>query len=169
MHLDKRIENRTWKPPQKLIGQRIAIHAGKSIGGRPGAKRSTEALRLMSYEAVFAGWEIDYLAGSPWRFRRVGHEMYCVSDKITTGAIVATATLAECSKDFYALHDGQLLAGPEEEITSAPCIQRIGWQAEGQYHWFLEDILGLEEPIPIAGKQGFWEVPHGLLSECRES
>lgn len=28
-HLDKRIENRTWKPPQAIIGARIAIHAGK--------------------------------------------------------------------------------------------------------------------------------------------
>ena len=28
-HLGKRIENRTWKPPQSLIGQRFAIHGGK--------------------------------------------------------------------------------------------------------------------------------------------
>jgi len=26
-HLDKRIENRTWSPPQKLLGQTIALHA----------------------------------------------------------------------------------------------------------------------------------------------
>ncbi len=30
-HLDKRIENRTWKPPQSIIGTRIAIHAGKGL------------------------------------------------------------------------------------------------------------------------------------------
>lgn len=27
----KRVENRTWKPPQAIIGQRIAIHAGKGM------------------------------------------------------------------------------------------------------------------------------------------
>ena len=27
--MDKRIENRTWKPPQQVIGQRIALHASK--------------------------------------------------------------------------------------------------------------------------------------------
>lgn len=27
--LDKRVENRTWKPPQWAIGQRIALHASK--------------------------------------------------------------------------------------------------------------------------------------------
>ena len=27
-HLGKRIENRTWEPPDSIRGQRIAIHAG---------------------------------------------------------------------------------------------------------------------------------------------
>jgi len=29
--LDKMIENRTWKPPDRIIGQRIALHASKTI------------------------------------------------------------------------------------------------------------------------------------------
>lgn len=29
VHADKRVENRTWRPPPSIIGQRIAIHAGK--------------------------------------------------------------------------------------------------------------------------------------------
>lgn len=28
---DKRVENRSWRPPQSLIGQRIAVHAGKRV------------------------------------------------------------------------------------------------------------------------------------------
>lgn len=28
-HSDKRVENRTWAPPDSLLGQRFAIHAGK--------------------------------------------------------------------------------------------------------------------------------------------
>ena len=27
----KRIENRTWRPPQRIIGRQIAIHAGRTI------------------------------------------------------------------------------------------------------------------------------------------
>jgi len=30
-HLGKPIENRTWAPPDWLLGQRIAIHAGKKV------------------------------------------------------------------------------------------------------------------------------------------
>jgi hypothetical protein len=29
VHRGKRVENRTWKPPQALIGQRIALHHGQ--------------------------------------------------------------------------------------------------------------------------------------------
>lgn len=34
-HGPKRVENRTWKPPPALLGQRIAIHAGKNLGTIP--------------------------------------------------------------------------------------------------------------------------------------
>jgi hypothetical protein len=30
-HAGKRIENREWQPPRSIIGQRIAIHAGKTL------------------------------------------------------------------------------------------------------------------------------------------
>jgi hypothetical protein len=30
-HAGKRIENRSWRPPRSLWGQRLAIHAGKSL------------------------------------------------------------------------------------------------------------------------------------------
>ncbi len=30
-HAGKRIENRSWKPPASILGQRIAIHAGKKL------------------------------------------------------------------------------------------------------------------------------------------
>lgn len=36
-NLDKRVENRTWTPGNRLpIGSTLAIHAGKHIGGKPG-------------------------------------------------------------------------------------------------------------------------------------
>jgi len=34
--LGKDRENRTWSPPAYLIGDWLAIHAGKHIGGKPG-------------------------------------------------------------------------------------------------------------------------------------
>jgi hypothetical protein len=33
-HAGKRVENRSWHPPLKVIGQRIAVHAGKKYDHR---------------------------------------------------------------------------------------------------------------------------------------
>jgi hypothetical protein len=33
-HGSKRIENRSWRPPESMLGERIAIHAAKRIDGQ---------------------------------------------------------------------------------------------------------------------------------------
>ncbi len=45
--LGKPTENRTWEPPESVIGERIAIHAGARIGGgtRVGARISASMIR----------------------------------------------------------------------------------------------------------------------------
>lgn len=52
-HLGKNIENRTWEPPDGLLGQMIAIHGGVSIGGRASKKPgfAIEAIRQMTLTA----------------------------------------------------------------------------------------------------------------------
>jgi len=49
---DKRIENRTWKPPQWIIGKRIALHASKRYDnqGRMNIKQMIGIMPLPAYE-----------------------------------------------------------------------------------------------------------------------
>ena len=43
--LGKRVENRSWQPGRALrVGDKVAIHAGKNIGGRPGVATFAEAV-----------------------------------------------------------------------------------------------------------------------------
>ena len=46
-HAGKRVENRTWGPPRDVIGQRIAIHAGRRLDDRAIAwmRKLMEAMR----------------------------------------------------------------------------------------------------------------------------
>lgn len=71
-HLDKRVENRTWAPGARLpVGSRLAIHAGKYIGGTLGATdEGVEAVRFMARGAQTVG-----------------------IDRCTTSAIVAVVTI----------------------------------------------------------------------------
>ena len=78
--LDKRVENRTWKPPDWIIGQRIALHSSKKMGDLvaasdiAGFKLSTVAndmpLGAIVATARVDGW-IDFL-DSKWFSGPVG-------------------------------------------------------------------------------------------------
>lgn len=39
----------------------------------------------------------------------------------------------------------------------------LPWAADGQWHWVLDNVRVLEEPVPCSGRQGLWKVPEGLL------
>jgi hypothetical protein len=74
-HLDKRVENRTWRPPQWTIGETIAIHAGKSL--------DREALEDLAHDG----------------------ELEQLGDPIPRGAIVATAQVVGWVRDDGRLLD----------------------------------------------------------------
>lgn len=83
--LGKRCENRTWRPGSDLRpGDRLAIHAGKNFGGRPGKAAAAEAVddvRSMTQRVVARGDT---------------HPPATVRDLLSapTGAVVAVATIA---------------------------------------------------------------------------
>lgn len=109
----KRIETRSWRPPDNLIGQRIAIHA---------AKRWTAAERD-AYAALCP-------PGLP----------------MPLGCIVACATLAEvCRTEFMA-----------DRITAQE--KSFGDYTPGRFAWMLTGITRLVTPVPVRGRQGFFDV-----------
>lgn len=54
-HFGKRVENRGWTPPASIIGTRIAIHAGKHIGGRPGRPAYIEGFSAVALALLACG------------------------------------------------------------------------------------------------------------------
>ena len=91
-HGIKNVETRSWPPPHGTIGERIAIHAGRTVVLNPG------------HEAVAAIADI-YGAGQ-WR------------RDIPRGAVVATAILAGAQK-VSCLRDGIAYVEPGEQAIPA--------------------------------------------------
>lgn len=75
-HKFKRVENRTWAPPENLIGQRIAIHAGKKF-----AADAEERIRKM----IAVSWSEEWN-----RWASIYPEN---QDDLNFGCIIATAIL----------------------------------------------------------------------------
>ena len=143
----KTIETRDWPPPREIVGDRIAIHAGKRD---PDSWEWNDDIRLACEH-----WDFD----------------------IPLGVVVATARLAEVRKvtqnprlrgwepDYdYVLATNRLSTPDHREVRVDP----FGDFSEGRWLWFLEDIRPLDPPVPARGRQRLWEwdVPWpGALTE----
>ena len=131
----KTVETRSWPAPERLLGQVIAIHAGKRMVRQPGDRIERE-LR-----------------------DRVGQDRIRT---IPTGAVVATATLAGMARVGYvdpmtghAVHDGRTEVGCTAGTRGTP-IDPWGDFSSGRWLWFLVDVEALPEPIPAVGRQSLW-------------
>ena len=136
-HAGKDVENRTWKPPQSVIGQRIAIHAGKAW-----SEASRWALQMFA-DGLFPPAE----------------------PHIVFGAIIAVATIGGWVTDGgnyeTRLFAGNYLGAAPLAVKKA---RHSKWFA-GPYGWLLTDVIALPKPIPCKGQQGLWTVPADIEAE----
>lgn len=139
-HFGKRIENRVWRPPQNVIGQTIAIHAGKteSLTG----DEIASALEFVDERKL--GEANDEKI---WRRQQDGGYKFSAGPmplrECPSGAIVAVARLAS----VVAASDDPWFVGP--------------------FGWVLDDVRVIE-PVPCRGQQGLWELPPAVLATVRE-
>jgi hypothetical protein len=167
--LDKGCENRTWWPPRELEGQRIAIHAGKHIGGRPGRPAMAEGLEGLIGTARLAGWAVV-----GWSGLRTDPKLWCVTDP---GWTFGEATPQDCDyQDLAApqvararglvevpVHRGAIVA--TAVLARAERAYRTAWDVGGAVHWRLADVRRLATPVPCKGFQNLWTVPDDVLAE----
>ena len=142
-NLGKNIENRTWTPMRSLSGKRkIAIHAGRLIGGRESYKAFLEGIYEVANTAEKAGFTFH-----TWREKHKEKDVMCeiynsqesfclCRDNIPVSSIVALAQVSEVRK--YPLD--------------------TPWYIPGSWGWKLEEIITLIEPVPARGERGMWQI-----------
>jgi len=137
----KPYETRSWAPPRYLIGQRIAIHAAKSL------EDLTELAEYLvdvkngcdeeeGYEALLAPLR---LAG----FKSLGD--------LPRGCIIGSAILQSSVRT-------ETLSNPGP----------FGDFSTGRFAWHMVDPIALPEPMLFRGKQGFFEVPDSVFEISAE-
>ena len=122
----KTIETRSWPPPRDLIGQTIAIHAGRTLEPNPGPE--IDAILRQTH-------------GERWQHQ------------LPAGAVLATATVSRACQVAGPVPDsGQVITRCGQLIATDP----YGDFSAGRWLWFLTDISPLPEPIPATGRQRLW-------------
>ena len=146
----KKSETRSWRPPARLLGELIAMHAAK----RP--------INWDEVNEVIAK-VISELSG----------EMPTITPEwMPFGAVVATARLSgylhvkSHETEWIEVHGeripqqravGRLWTGPGSSTEGSVRVDPYGDYSIGRYIWLLEDIRKLPEPIPATGRQGIWK------------
>jgi len=138
----KRIENRGKRPPEKILGERIAVQAGKGVDPLPGMLHKPPEMELK-------GWG--------------GYET--TEERHHPGHIIGTVRVV----GYWVPSDNdcQVIASPEsywwdcinEEkgIIRTDLVESNPWW-QGPVGWLLADPQPLDEPIPARGMPGVWNV-----------
>jgi hypothetical protein len=136
----KTIETRSWNTPYRGP---IAIHAAK---------------RKVKGELINFGCRGDFAnALSPL----TNQGRTSLIDALPFGAIVAVADLMECRPtDSFTVRELDTLRTWEKNLTEYNNFQErsFGDYSPGRFGWVLQNIRALKEPLPMPGKQGFWNV-----------
>jgi hypothetical protein len=132
----KGIETRSWQTPYRGP---LAIHAAKT---QKAMKQCfSEPFRTVLQEADL--WE-DV---SPSKF----------TITMPFGSIVAVCNLVECRST--SIHNAVLGPVPQQWVLELNDREKaFGDYSINRYGWVLEDIRVLDEPIPMRGQQGMWDV-----------
>lgn len=120
----KNVENRSWDPPRRFIGQRIRIHAGKQRD----AEGLQEAVDLWDYLLVNEG---DHDAANRMRAARQAAAAMLERPPVHTGALLGEATLAKVvqhatSPWFFGPY-GFVLTDPVAYKHPVRCRGRLGF------------------------------------------
>lgn len=134
--LGKDIENRPWEPPQSLLGKRFALHAGSTIGGKPGKDSIYQGIAAVVHMARRAGWNGSYHYGPDGvTFQRGEEEVTVNVADIRLSAVVATCRLAGFGVGLEA---------------------KDPWAASLMVNWKIDEVIVLPEPVPCRGYQKLW-------------
>jgi hypothetical protein len=161
-HADKRIENRTYKPSDKVVGHWLALHASKTL-----EKSAVEELDL------FGLYEFD----------RAHHHPGCIYGMVKVigyatqgGEFSASAGKVNGYWDAYFAGDNLIEEGVfAEGETPSPrfLVTENPWWA-GPVGWLFEEITLFESPVPATGSLGLWklasqpEVLKGVIRELKK-
>lgn len=141
-HGAKPYEFRGWTPPARLIGQRIAIHAGARKVRRDEVHWLVDAIRRGEPPCLHADLALDLLD-------RVALGDWPRSVVLCTAKLGQPLTGDTCAREF-----GLDIGGNDSDRDGT-----FNWG------WPLSDVRHLSPPLAWRGAQGLFVIPDDLVTE----
>ena len=137
----KTVETRAWPAAARLVGQTVAIHAGKRVVRKSGVTVENEMWAHL---------------GEDW------HRAIPAGVVLVTAALVGMARVERVDPHAdLAVHDLSTEVGCAVGLGQTR-IDPWGDFSPGRWLWLLADVEALANPAPAIGHQSFWHWnPHG--------
>lgn len=148
----KPIENRTWKCPQKYIGERVLIHASRAtrVNNRYSFKVFTEQ-QLNKIKAAKCSMDLKQLYLNECCFGR--SSLYIANESTSYSAIIGSVEIVDC-----VLNHPSIWAEPSNEVYKDPQIYGDNKIDSAVWNWVLANPILFDKPIlNVKGKLGFWD------------
>ena len=126
------VETRNWWPRHLRPGERLAIHAGRTIA-------DIKAMVVVEVEAVEGIFGLDWI------------------NRIERGMVLCTVRYRGAFR-IKSVSNGEalgfdLISG----LTVSMPVTRFGYWAPGRCIWLLSDVERLDAPVPARGRLGIWD------------
>ena len=166
----KPYETRSWAPPSTLIGTTIAIHAAKRVD-KDAAQMATDIM-YGQYddhgglaERLEASWGGDEAAGG--LMVAFGNTVMPIGCVVCTARLDAAFQLGERAEGtaVEARKVVRRLISRQMPDCFTVRLDEFGDYAPGRWAWLLRDVKPLMPPPPAPGRQGFFDLPQGWLTE----
>ena len=137
LYAGKIIENRTWRPPEDLLGERLAIHAGK----------------IFAHEALQFLWD-KFAVEVPSE----------LPAGVIIGTVRVVGILEQRQRNDFSvlsIRDYRPAFALDHRALGWLVDPPPGKRG---YGWVFSDPIALAKPVPCRGAQGVWDVPEDVLS-----
>jgi hypothetical protein len=146
----KRIENRPWAPPAKMLGETIAIHAGKKwdpdaanfigevLGTKPSLWPAADSLRLYPEGIIGTAKIVTWFALSKGEDPRAAIGRRLIGRELESRMF---------GNDLSPAPDWAVLTELDRQFSFGSCC------------WVLREARMLANPIPCRGFQKLWNIP----------
>lgn len=134
----KRVENRTWEPPRAMLGEAIAIHAGRHFD-------------VGALDFVAAQCPDD---GPLPPQREEEHPLGIVGVARLLGVALDRGNQGVGFRWMEGITNEQGCDAVKRLFTREWFVGPVGW--------ILADVVALPEPVPCKGAQGLWVVPPAI-------
>jgi hypothetical protein len=162
----KPFETRHWAPARELIGQTIAIHAAKKIDA--GAAQFAEEIAYGQHghdladklDAVNEDIPDDLMGG-------FGQSNYPIGCIVCTARLDAAFQLGDIADDT-AVPAARVVRRMTSRVMPDCFTVRydeFGDYDAGRWAWLLRDVKPFKPTASVIGRQGFFDLPQGWMTE----